>query len=217
MEKRAKQWIEAGYISANVSGLRTAGMEFAAQKFRYEPVTPFKGQTIDGMVGLEFFGECRTLTVDYVNHLIVLDAPPLQGEALPMTRSQFHTLYTIPIAIDGVAQTAIVDSGASHFMKANKKALAMSEEEKWDFMQNGKNVVKWTMGWKTVEVTYGGTTEKVKAIAATNMFVRASDMTRRGAYVYNFFGWPLMKDRAVQFDFEGGRFILGPRAEGSGE
>lgn len=108
VERLAKQMIESGYIGANVSGLQVDSMEFATQEFRYEPVTAFKNQTIDGMVGLEFFGECRTITIDYVNHVIVLDAPPIRGESLPMSRSEFHTLYTIPVTIDG----GLEDGGA---------------------------------------------------------------------------------------------------------
>lgn len=216
VERLAKQMIEAGYISANASGLQVDSMEFATQEFRYEPVTSFKDQTIDGMVGLEFFGECRTVTIDYVNHVIVLDAPPIRGESLPMSRSEFLTLYTIPVTIDGVPQTAIVDTGAEWFMKAGRKALSMSEEEKWDFVLNGRNVVKWTVGWKTVELGYGSTTEKVRTIAATNMFARSSGMTTWVASVYNLFGWSVMKDRAVQFDFENSRLTLGERGGGNG-
>lgn len=217
VERIARQMIEAGYIGANVSGLQVDSMDFATQEFRYEPGTSSKDQTIDGMVGLEFFGECRTVTIDYANHLIVLDAPPIQGESLPLSRSEFHTLYTIPITIDGVPQTAIVDTGAEWFMKAGKKALSMSEEEKWDFVLNGRNVVKWTMGWKTVELGYGSTTEKVRSIAATNMFARASAMATRMATVYNLFGWSVMKERAVQFDFENSRLILGQQRGGNGQ
>ena len=64
-----------------------------------------------------------------------------------------------------------------------------------------------------MELGYGSTTEKVRSIAATNMFACSSDMTTRVATVYNLFGWPVMKERAVQFDFENSRLILGQRRE----
>ena len=217
VEKAAHNLVESGGASITISDFEFAGISIDSRTVSYEPVTSFKDQTIDGMVGLEFFGECRTVTIDYANHLIVLDAPPIQGESLPLSRSEFHTLYTIPVTIDGVPQTAIVDTGAEWFMKAGKKALSMSEEEKWDFVLNGRNVVKWTMGWKTVELGYGSTTEKVRSIAATNMFTRASAMATRMATVYNLFGWSVMKERAVQFDFENSRLILGQRRGGNGQ
>lgn len=214
--KAARNLVESGGAGITLSDFELAGIPIDSRTFHYEPVTAFKNQTIDGMVGLEFFGECRTITIDYVNHVIVLDAPPIRGESLPMSRSEFHTLYTIPVTIDGVPQTAIVDTGAEWFMKAGRKALSMSEEEKRDFVLNGRNVVKWTVGWKTVELGYGSTTEKVRTIAATNMFARSSGMTTRAASVYNLFGWSVMKERAVQFDFENSRLILGERRGGNG-
>lgn len=174
--------------------------------FLFDPA-PAARQKEDGIVGLKFFGACDQLTIDYVNNVIVINGKPLSGVEGPLVKVPMLELYKTEIEVDGIRQDAIIDTGAQVFVLCDESAMTMTDEEKLDFIMNGK-IQTSSPACKEVTVSFGSISRKLEACRSSDRNAKANENGRRGGYVYNLLGYSFFEGHRIQFDFKHGKFIM---------
>jgi len=211
IKRNAAAMVKQGRMGITVYELHADKFSAGNTVFHYEPETAAY-DSVDGIVGFSFFGDCKNITIDYLHSVIYIDSNTLSGTILPMEKEPIG-LYATKITINGREQTALIDTGAQEFIVRrgyNTDIPELTGVQKQNFIYDGKQHVGVSLPvYKTVTVKYGGVERKVHAYRSDNILIHASVYGKRTGCVYNLFGWPFFKGRCIQFDFENKKFVIG--------
>ena len=107
-------------------------------------------------------------------------------------------------------QKAIIDTGSKYLvLKKNYRQNDETEFEKEKFIydENVKIILGLDFG-NIVNVKYGNNVFHGRGLNYNNCFLKISDSGRRICYKYCIFGYPFMKEKAIQFNFENNEFCI---------
>lgn len=212
-EKEIKQLAKNAYKTGYTMygrNTRVVDYKLGDVEFQYNPSAALASKKSDGTVGISFFGDIDNIVIDYVHKEIILNAEKIYDNAIPMRKENLG-LYFIDIEIDGIKQTALVDTGAEVFFTRNdyQRLESMSADEKLEFIKNNEIKIPRTAPKVTkLHVKYGSKLKEVKGYACTNILARSSDVAKRLSYIYNLFGYPMYKDAIIQFDLKRMEFSI---------
>jgi hypothetical protein len=209
LQKKAKKLVEDGMMSITLHGLNNGNLKVDSYCFRYEPKNVTSNKT-DGIVGLQFFGDCNNIIIDYVHQVLEIDGQRITKTGVPMEKIPKLDLYKTQITVNGIKQFALIDTGAKQFCARknyNSRTQELTDEQKIDFIYNGHTGLSFPCV-HPVTVKFGNLDKKEQAYNSTNIFMHISSIGRRAGYVYNLFGFSFFKDHRIQFDFKNNEFLI---------
>lgn len=210
LRKSAKQKVLIGGSCFSANGFANGNLKIDGCLFQYEPTIKIK-DNIDCIVGLQFFGNCDNIVIDYLHQVIEVDTKLLNGTVVLMKKIPEFDLYETQILINGIKQSAIIDTGSEKFVARknyNKKNSELSDTEKLNYMQNYHGRPRSFPWFRIVSVSFGAIKKNLVAYKSTNILMHCTNDTRKLGCVYNFLGYPFFCDTRIQFDFKNSQFII---------
>lgn len=183
-------------------------------KFYYAPdkyrIGSPKG--IDGMIGIDFFSDCTRLLIDYKNCYFELNGERLPVGGISMHKKTFLGLYEIPVVIDGLIDTAIIDTGAEGLVLRpdyGKVKPYMSDEEIKEFIFQNKPKLTIKSKTKISQITIGKETwYNLYGHFGSRIYPPLPYTTRNLALLDNVIGYPFFENNRIQFDFSKKEFLI---------
>ncbi len=158
----------------------------------------------DGILGLLFFNRCQNIVLDYINNEIIINAPPLKSEEIPLTLFQDLCSFAISVSINGVKQDAIIAPTVSavYLRDDYKNSIKYSNDEILSFVKSG-NCRKPTDKYKNITVKIFNSEVKCRGYFSSRregeMISETPNLVMRKI---NFLGYPVFKGRRIQLDFK---------------
>jgi hypothetical protein len=175
--------------------------KYVMKKIYYNPqrMSEYAHSSNDGIVGIDYFGELKNITIDYVNEQIYLNHKELDGTYCDMFEMDIPSCYGINIIIDGVEEIAEIDTGCNAFIISQnfieQNVSQNIKEEEIDY--NFKKIEICNIDYLDITAYLSSDPRNTTSEESKN---RTKDISLLG---YTFF-----KNRIIQLDFENMKFCI---------
>lgn len=182
-----------------------------AFKFNSIQKQPYNnGDTIDGIIGLNIFGEIDNIVIDYKKKQIEINVPCTLKNAVKMYQFEGLNLFYVFIRINGIEQQALIDTGARYISirEDYKTNIIYSVDEIVDFLRSDYHVkveknTDMVLSFELGNYKYSGSVFKYTAEEFDCQIE-----TRRFLRMINSLGFPFFSDKRIQLDFVNNLFCI---------
>ncbi len=160
--------------------------------------------TIDGQIGLFLFSDCENIVIDYRNNEIIINAPSLPTEGMPMRQFSDCYGFCTKVKINGVEQDAIIAPSMStvYLRDENKSSKTYTDEE---IIEYGKTGTPRTPSnkYKNITVQIGDVTVQCKGyLTSRRNGEMDGESAKRMVRKINILGYPVFAGHRIQLDFK---------------
>ena len=165
---------------------------------------------LDGVLGQDFFQSYKTVTFDYIQKVLLLDAARIVESGIPLTKD-FRNRLLVPCHIDSSDEMGMIDTGCDALVLRDdigKSDFVLTDED-IAFIETGDTPPARAAERPIVSV-YLATFfyEAVRARHSFDARVVASDWSRRYTSKVSLLGYPFFKDHIIQLDFDNNEFLM---------
>jgi hypothetical protein len=209
--RAVNELINSGGITCTLNNLTVSGTAINDIVLQYVPANTRKIDKglADAIVGVNFFGKCNNILIDYNNKVIEIDAAQLKVQACPMRKLNQLGLYVAEVVIDGITQPALIDTGAEYLFirEGFNKKIIYSDSDIINYTLHGK-VKKSLPGFKLVQVQVGNINSKYRGYNTSNMFISGTESGNAFGQKCSILGYEVFKGHRIQLDFEHNLFRI---------